>query len=133
MRLGESLVETAVAFGNTAVSFWRKINHRGALRTDIHLVNHRGQILHQHTAAPDDFRPELSHLRWPNRCPSRPAFPWPQKKSSISTPTRKASSPKLPASFISCAACPEHPQRMNPTKNTVQNGPIFLVFKKTIR
>ena len=59
LRLGESLVETAVAFGNTAVAFWRKINHRGALRTDIHLVNHRGQILHQHTAAPDDFRPEL--------------------------------------------------------------------------
>jgi len=59
LRLGESLVETAVAFGNTAVSFWRKINHRGIIRTDIHLVNHRGQILRQHTAAADDFRPEL--------------------------------------------------------------------------
>ena len=56
---GENLVETAAAFGNTAVSFWRKINRRGALYTELSLADYNGRITQQLTTTADNFHPEL--------------------------------------------------------------------------
>ncbi|MCA9872378.1 MAG: hypothetical protein KC441_01955 [Anaerolineales bacterium] len=59
LRPGESVVKTAVAFGNTAVAFWRKINWRGVLRSEVCLANHRGKLTQQFTTTAENFHPEL--------------------------------------------------------------------------
>jgi len=72
---GESLVETAVAFGNTAVSFWRKINRRGTLHTELSLVNHHGQLTRQLTTSADNFHPHLFPFARTQPLPIPPHIP----------------------------------------------------------
>jgi hypothetical protein len=54
---GESVLETAVAFGPASVAFWRKINRRGSLFTDLTLVNQHGRIEQHLSEAEEAFQP----------------------------------------------------------------------------
>ena len=59
---GESVLETAVAFGPASVAFWRKINRRGSLFTDLTLVNQHGRIEQHLSEAEEAFQPGLYPL-----------------------------------------------------------------------
>jgi hypothetical protein len=59
LAAGESVRETAVTFGPASVAFWRKINRRGRLFTDLILVNHRGHVEQRLSEAEEAFQPGL--------------------------------------------------------------------------
>jgi len=75
LRSGESLVETAVSFGQTAVAFWRKINQRGLLHTELSLADHHGRIIQQFTTAAENFLPELYPFAVAQPLPIPPHIP----------------------------------------------------------